>query len=155
MSTLKDFLWSLLPSYVHAERKNWEQMLHLLQIYIFSCPCLSNIELPMQASQSVEYRHVYLRVMVWAPNRTGILKSISVCPEKLSLVWLSLRLKKMFFVSTNIAKKLGTVGFFFLFFKESYSFLYCKHVHFCYFYSYWLKQHVKHNYLDELSTKLQ
>jgi len=68
----------------------------------------------------------------------------------------------MFFVSTNIAKKLGTVGrlfflltLFFPFFKESYSFLYCKHVHFCYFYLNWLKKQVKHHYIDKLPTKLQ
>jgi len=54
---------------------------------------------------------------------------------------LFIRRKNSLFPLTS-PKKLGTVGrhnFFFLltlfsFFKESYSFLYCKHVHFCYFY---------------------
>jgi len=49
----------------------------------------------------------------------------------------------MYFVSTNIAKKKGItfflIIFFLFFFKESYSFLYCKHVHFCYCYINWLQ----------------
>jgi len=73
----------------------------------------------------------------------------------------SLRRKKSSLFPLTLPKKLGTVGrhnFFFLinfFFKESYSFLYCKHVHFCYFYLNCLKKQVKHHYLDKLSTILQ
>jgi len=75
----------------------------------------------------------------------------------------NLRRKKSSLFPLTSPKKLGTVGrhnFFFLltlflFFKESYSFLYCKHVYFCYFYFNWLQKQVKHHYLDELPTKLQ
>ena len=72
-----------------------------------------------------------------------------------------IRRKKCSLFPLTSPKKIGRVGrhnvFFFLltFFKESYSFLYCKHVHFCYFYFNWLKQQVKHHYIDELPTKLQ
>jgi len=66
----------------------------------------------------------------------------------------------MFFVSTNIAKKLGTFGrhnFFFLltffsFFKESH--FYIANM-FIFFYFNWLEKQVKHHYYDELPTKLQ
>ena len=71
-----------------------------------------------------------------------------------------LRRKKCSLFPLTSPKKLGTVGrhndFFLLtFFNESYSFLYCKHANFCYFYFNWLKKQVKHHYLDELPTKLQ
>ena len=74
------------------------------------------------------------------------------------------RKKKCSLFPLTSPKKLGTVGrhnffflinFFFFFFNESYSFSYCKHVHFLYYYFNWLKKQIKHHYLDELSAKLR